>query len=102
MEQDQQLFAILYSPGPNWQQNQQTQDEGIKKHRDYIKRLRQNHTLLQGGDVENKKHGAPIIHASDHAEALGKATQDPAVQTGVLKVAVVPWTIVFGTHAPGI
>jgi len=40
----------------------------------------------------------PVIQATDQAAAEQVAMADPAVAAGVLKVAVVPWNVVFGIH----
>jgi uncharacterized protein YciI len=98
MDDDQNLFAIIYKPGPNWQENQQEQQQELDQHDGYIKHLRQNRKLKQGGRYGDKVHGAPVIEARDEAEARDVAARDPAVKSGVLEAVVLPWNIVFGTH----
>jgi len=67
-------------------------------HVNHIKSLRASRVLLQGGPYRDAKHSVPVIQAIDLAAAEQLAMADPAVAAGRLKVAVVPWNIVFGIH----
>lgn len=99
MDEFPQLFALVYTPGPNYQQDQQQGEHELEQHDSYIKDLRAKHKVKQGGSFRDKRHGAPIIEARDEVEARDAAERDPAVKSGVLEVQVLPWNIVFGTKS---
>ena len=69
-----------------------------EEHANHIKSLRASRVLLQGGPYRDTKHSVPVIQATDRAAAEQVAAANPAVAAGVLKVAVVPWNVVFGIH----
>lgn len=95
MDESPHLFALIYTPGPNFHADQQHRD--LDQHDNYIKDLHNSRTVKQGGSFQDKRHGAPIVEARDEAEARAVASRDPAVKSGVLNVQVLPWNIVFGT-----
>jgi uncharacterized protein YciI len=95
MDGDQNLFAIIYNPGPSFRPGH---PELLQGHQHYIQTLRQERKLIQGGPFGDTAHGAPVIQVKDEAEARAVASADPAVKADVLQAVVLVWNIVFGTH----
>lgn len=99
-------FAVIYSPGPNYNVALPRQQQPVGDHRAYIGRLRQQGTLIQGGPFPDNEegidptHGTPVLLVKDQAAALALVAADPAVVSGVLQAQVQPWSIKFGLILP--
>jgi uncharacterized protein YciI len=73
----------------------QPQMATFQQHGAYLSKLRDQGVVIVGGHTDNMQHMRAIIivKAKDAAAARSLATEDPAVQGGLLKFSVEPFTL---------
>ena len=92
---EQQTFAIIYSPGPNWIKGKSIFEQNLFEHGQYMSRLLKQGHLQLGGPFSDSSGGLVILTAKDKDEADQILKNDPSITTGVFQATVRPWEIVF-------
>lgn len=78
----QQLFAMIYSPGPNWRQGKPFGEQvAIREHFAYMKTLFAKGRIFSAGGM-GADHGLVLLHAGSQAEADAILAADPMIQAG--------------------
>jgi uncharacterized protein YciI len=86
--------VLFHSPGPNWSPELSFQEQpGIREHVQYMSGLLQKGDLLMGGPFLDNSGGMMVSRIPTMEQALKVAEDDPAVKSGLLKVAVKPWLV---------
>lgn len=89
-------FVVLHAPGPRWKVGAPIfEQEGIQAHIDHYRQWLDQGRLESGGPFLDLHAGGMMIPAPGLAEAeiTAFANADPAVATGLLRVAVRPWLV---------
>lgn len=86
-------YAVIYAPGPNWAPDTRVDRQpGIGEHAKYHKKLFQDGKLKHGGPFLDNTGGLSVLVAADDAEAKRLVDEDPAIKSGLMKVAAFhPW-----------
>jgi uncharacterized protein YciI len=94
-------YAIVYRPGPAWAVHQLPDKQPLNAHIAYIQGLRAGKKLIQDGPWESDGSKVTVVEVDSEAEARDIAARDPAVQSRLLLVEIVLWSIVFGLQTGG-
>jgi uncharacterized protein YciI len=87
-------FALIATPGPHWDPARKFQEQrGIAEHIAYLKRLRDEGTLVMAGPFLDGSGELTIISVPGIEDAKLVAIDDPAAGSGLLTVTVKPWLI---------
>ncbi len=97
-----QLFVLFHSPGPAWDhQLGFLEQPGIELHIAFMRDLTQRGLMVLGGPFADGDDAGPVgmavIAAADAAEAERLAQEDRSVASGLLRVAIRPWTVPMGS-----
>ncbi len=87
-------LVVFHRPGPAWQPDRPMFEQpGLQAHVDHYRGLLQSGQLGAGGPfLDGEGGGMMIARAGMRLEDLiAFAESDPAVQSGLLQVAVRPW-----------
>jgi uncharacterized protein YciI len=87
-------LVVFHHPGPAWQPGVPVFEQpGLQAHVDHYRVLLQNGQLGAGGPFLDEQGGGMMVAkpGMSHDELLAFAESDPAVKTGLLRVAVRPW-----------
>lgn len=96
----QQLFAMIYSPGPKWQQGKPFREQiAIKEHFAYMKTLFAEGWIFSAGGM-GAEHGLVLLHAGSQAEADAILAADPMIQAGGFTGVVRPYSPTFLSERP--
>jgi uncharacterized protein YciI len=68
---------------------------GIGEHVEYMRIFLDEGILILGGPFLDDSGGMAVYELPDADIANAKATKDPAVQSGLLNVKVLPWLVPF-------
>ena len=87
-------FVLFHSPGPNWNHDLSLADQlGIEQHRRYMNELKEDGKIILGGRYLDGEGSMTIFQTGTIEEAMLAANADPAVQAGLLHVAVKTWQV---------
>ena len=97
-----QFFVLLHSPGPGWQAGVSFREQPkIVEHVRYMGGFMGTGQLALGGPFLDNSGGMMILRAASIDEAQKIADADPCVKSGLLKVAVREWRVVFANWVEG-
>lgn len=78
----QQLFALIYRPGPKWRPGKPFREQiAIMEHFAYMKGLFAKGQVFSAGGM-GSDHGLVLFHARDQAEAEAVMAADPMIKAG--------------------
>ena len=89
-------FIVVHTPGPSWKPGVPAfEQEGLQLHVGHYAKLLKAGKLLMGGPLMDEKSGGIMVAVPEVTEEeLRKfATEDPAVQSGLLAFEVRPWLV---------
>lgn len=89
-------FVVVHSPGPNWKAGLALfEQDGVQDHIAHYRQLLVDGRLEIGGPFLDEYAGGMMIPAAGvgEAELIAFANADPAVASGLLRVAVRPWMV---------
>jgi uncharacterized protein YciI len=89
-------FVVLHAPGPRWKPGLPLfEQEGVQKHIAHFRQWLTQGKLAFGGPFLDEHGGGMMIPAEGLAEAeiTAFANADPAVRSGLLRVAVRQWLV---------
>ena len=89
-------FVIIHTPGPQWQPDRSMfEQRGVAEHIAHFRQLLDAGKLELGGPFLDAVAGGMMIPAEGVPEAdiVAFANADPAVVSGLLRVAVRPWMV---------
>ena len=97
----QRLFVLFHSPGPAWDRALGFLEQpGIEEHVAFMRTLTERGVMVLGGPFADgdatEQVGMAVITAGDAEEAELLALEDRSVASGLLRVAVRPWTVPMG------
>lgn len=94
------LFAMIYSPGPKWQQGKPFREQiGIKEHFGYMKGLFAKGQTFSAGGL-GVDQGLVLFHARNQTEAEAVLAADPMVQAGSFTGVVRRYSPTFLSEEP--
>jgi uncharacterized protein len=97
-DQPQIYYVLFHTPGTSWVEGTDfRQQPGVKEHVNYMASFLGTGKLVIGGPFLDNSGGMMVLRASSQEEAEFLAAADPAVQGGLLKVAVKPWFVPMAT-----
>jgi uncharacterized protein len=99
-EAEVRLFAIIYPPGPGWDETRPMMEQGLRPHGEYLNELFQEGRLLVAGPLFGPEGGLVIVQAGNLAEAEAMMAADPAVQAGIFAGEIQEWRTRFVADAP--
>ncbi len=88
--------VVVHAPGPNWKPGVPFfEQEGVHEHVAHFRQLLADGRLHMGGPFLDEFGGGMMIpnEALTEAEIAAFANADPAVASGLLRVAVRPWMV---------
>ncbi len=88
-------FAVVLERGPNWLPGKTASQQRLAEHGRYLQRLMLNGKLVLAGPFLDDQGGFVLLKAANLAEAQQIENQDRAVQNGILKPTVHPFSIAF-------
>lgn len=89
-------YLIVHSPGPKWQAGRPIFEQaGVQEHIAHFRQLLDDGRLLMGGPFLDEHAGGMMVSVEGvgEDEVTAVAHADPAVRSGLLRVAVRPWLI---------
>lgn len=89
-------FVVLHAPGPRWKQGLPFfEQEGVQEHVAHFRQWLVEGKLALGGPFLDEHAGGMMIPSEGLSEAqiTAFANADPAVQSGLLRVAVRQWLV---------
>ena len=89
--QAQQLFLLLFRPGPAWQAGLPMARQNLREHAAYHARLVAESRSVAAGGYVGEEGGMAIIRAADLTEARAMLAADPAIQNGVFVAELRQW-----------
>ena len=96
----QQLFAMIYSPGPRWRKGKPFRDQiAIREHLGYMKSLFAKGQIFSAGGM-GSEHGLVLIYAGSQADADAILAADPMVQAGSFQGVIRPYSPTFKSDRP--
>ncbi|MFT7220541.1 MAG: hypothetical protein ACI8Z1_002158 [Candidatus Azotimanducaceae bacterium] len=94
-------FLLTYSAGASWNEAISYQNQpGLKTHHQYVKDLFINDLVVMGGpvtDINEDYLGVLLLRTGSIEEAKTIANQDPGVQTRLIRVSVIPWSVTMSS-----
>ncbi len=97
--QPKRFFVLFHSPGPHWDQSKGFQDQaGIGEHVAYMKGFLDRGMLVMGGPFLDNSGGMMVFDLPTIEAARATAERDPAVENGLLTVAVKPWLVALSRN----
>jgi uncharacterized protein YciI len=88
-------FAVVLERGPNWLPGKTASQQPLGEHGRYLHRLMVTGKLVLAGPFLDDQGGFILLKAASLAEAQQIENQDPAIQKGILRPTVHPFTIAF-------
>ena len=88
-------FAIVLERGPNWLPGKTASQQPLAEHGRYLQRLMVNGKLVLAGPFLDDQGGFVLLKAANLAEAQQIENEDPAIQKGILRPTVHPFSIAF-------
>jgi uncharacterized protein YciI len=88
-------FAVVLERGPNWLPGKTASQQPLAEHGRYLHRLMLNGKLVLAGPFLDDQGGFILLKAANLAEAQKIESQDPAIQNGILRPTVHPFSIAF-------
>jgi uncharacterized protein YciI len=88
-------FAVVLGRGPNWLPGKTASQQPLGEHGRYLQRLMANGKLVLAGPFLDDQGGFILLKAANLAEAQQIENQDPAIQKGILRPTVHPFSIAF-------
>ena len=87
------LFVATYGHGPKWVPGKGAGAQpGIRRHADYMIALHRAGQLEHGGPFLDGRGGMSVLRVRDATEAKALVARDPAIVSGVMKLASLrPW-----------
>jgi uncharacterized protein YciI len=89
------IFAILYTPGPNWVAGRRLSEQDLQAHRDYLANLAKQGSVDSHGPFADSSGGMVILKASGAAEADRFIAADPAIIDGVFVAVAREWRVAY-------
>jgi uncharacterized protein YciI len=89
-------YLVLHAPGPQWKPGRPfLEQEGVQDHVAHYRQWLADGKLALGGPFLDEHAGGMMIPVEGLSEAqiTEFAQADPAVQSGLLRVAVRPWLV---------
>jgi uncharacterized protein YciI len=91
------LYAIIYSPGENYDFTKSIYQQDLKEHGLYMKQLSDSGKLLLAGAFTKDAGGMVILNVTDEGEAVNIVSKDPAVLKRIFNYKMNIWDIAFKT-----
>ncbi len=89
---DEAWYVLMHEYGPGWDQTAgEANQAGIERHHAYLAACLEAGSLVLAGPFSDESGGLVILDVESLAEAEEIANQDPAVQSGMLKVEIKRW-----------
>lgn len=88
---EEELYVIVYAPGPAWLPGRPLPEQGMKPHAGYMQSLFDAGRLYAGGPLLDNEGGLAIVRAGSLGDAEAIAAADPAVTGGKFTAAVHQW-----------
>jgi uncharacterized protein YciI len=88
-------FVIVLERGPNWLPGKTVSQQPLGEHGRYLQRLMAIGKLVIAGPFLDDQGGLVLLKAANLAEAQQIANKDPAIQNGILRPTVHPFSIAF-------
>lgn len=76
------LYAIVYNAGPTWQHDKPLEEQKIREHAVYMKKLFDSGIIHVAGPF-GPNGGIVLFYAASQTEAEAIMADDPAVKTGL-------------------
>ncbi len=96
-ETEPNYFLLTYSAGGSWNSSISYKDQpGLRKHHEYLQGLHINDQFVMGGPVTGSGGeflSVMLLRTGSLEEAEKLASQDPGVQTKLVKAKVIPWSV---------
>lgn len=89
-----QLFLIIYRPGPAWKIGQPASAQPPPDHGRYLLHLYKQGQLRSAGPFGDDTGAALVLEAADEAQARALVNADPAVVNAVFEYELHPWALV--------
>jgi uncharacterized protein YciI len=94
-----QLFAVIRTRGPAWQESQPLEsqaDWGL--HASFMNALAREGFVVLGGPLEGTSDVLLVVKATSPEEARSRLAEDPWAGNGLLSITrVAPWTLRLGS-----
>lgn len=90
-QEPEKVFAIVYSPGPKWEEGKPVWQQPLKAHGDYMHSLFTQGKLIHGGPFLDHTGGLTIFRAASAEAAQAIFAKDPGHTSGVMKAELHPW-----------
>lgn len=85
-------FVLTHSPGPLWDPAKGFREQpGLQQHLGYMSGFAGKGQIVMGGPFLDNSGGMMIFDVATLEAARAIAEADPAVKSGLLRVAVKPW-----------
>lgn len=94
------LYICIYRPGPAWVADKPLDQQDLRPHTAFIKRLLDEGRLFAGGRTVDVDGGLAIFRAASLEEARGVLAADPALISGVLVAELHAWQPLFDSGKP--
>ena len=102
MSQPAIFYALFHSPGLRWVEGVGFREQpGVAQHVRYMAEQLEAGRLVFGGPFLDDSGGMMVLRAENKDEAVSIAEADPAVQDGLLLVAVKPWMMAMNSLFTG-
>ena len=88
-------YAIIYTPGPNWDHDKPVYEQRLLKHGNYMSELQKAGKMVAGGPFTDNTGGMTVLQVESLEEAQNILDADPGVLNGVFNATIHPWHIVF-------
>ena len=94
-------FLVTYSAGASWNEalSYQTQP-GLKKHHEYLRSLYLDDIVVMGGpvtDINEDYLAVLLVRTGSIEQAESLVSNDPGVQTRLIRAEVVPWNVTMSS-----
>lgn len=85
------LFAMYYTPGPNWIAGKSVMEQDLVEHTKYMVELDQKNLLAIAGPLLDNTGGLNVINVTNQEEADAIMNADPAIRAGICVGVAHPW-----------
>jgi len=85
------LYALMYTPGPNWLPGRAVTEQPLQEHVQYMLKLDMSGLLVMGGPLVDNAGGLIVINADTIEVAQAVMLNDPAIIKGICQGEAHPW-----------
>lgn len=85
------LYALIYTPGPNWAKGKGVQEQPLQEHVGYMLQKHAEGKVAIAGPLVDDHGGLNVFNVETPEEALEIMRNDPAITAGICVGEAHPW-----------